>query len=400
MIDVHGATVTYGDETLEVVGGTVSLNRTRVPFASGSVTVKGGYDIDPRLDERVRVSMRQDFARGDTLTEIDAFLGGADLDTIDATIWDGMTLDEIDASLAVTYDLQAYQQGTFRATNLGVRSTSYDATRNETTVQFASDEAFAQDYASLAMYQLGFGTDLRTTVGQALRYIGATLQPGTLTYTLEEAPVWEPGESLWSFLNPLVTAAGLLLYSDETRAWWLINPDTHKPGQITLSGADSIVGAVSIVDRESDEWADGVLVVYNSVNSLGASISRYDSAGVPRPSKVITVTYERTVFPGAGAAAAILNRISRRGRQVPVDAVNNYDSLPSTAVSIAVNRFGEVQQGFIKSVEWGMLDGNWRMRLEAYDLEAVLADAMDAFPPYVMMTGLLGMMNTLNPGDY
>lgn len=400
MIDTHSATATYGDETLEVVGGSLTLDRTRVPYAQGTLTVKGGYDIDPRLDERVRLSMSQTFSDGDTLLEIDAFLGGADLDTIDASIWNGMSLDQIDASLAVPYDLQPYRPGTFQASNLSVRSTSYDAVQNETTVSLSSDEGFAQDYKSMLPYSLGFGTNVRTTVQQALRYIGATLAPGVLTFTLEEAPVWEPGESLWDFLQPLASAAGLLLYSDNNRTWYLVDPAAGQPGTVTLSGDTTIVGAVSSIDREGDEWADGVVVIYTWTTEAGASFTRYDIAGVPHPTKVVTIDYPRTRYPGPGAAAAILNRLGRRGRQVPVEAVNDYTAKPGMAVSIAVQKLGDVQQGGVKAVQWGLADAEWRMNLDAYDLEFVLSDSIDAFPDYVMIDDLLGMISSLKPGDY
>lgn len=399
-IDAHSATVTYGDETLEVIAGSLTLDRTRVPFAAGTLTVKGGYDVDPRLDERIRFSIRQDFARAQNLDQIDAFLGGADLDTIDSTIWDGLTLDQIDASFAVTYNSEPYQQRTHIGTNLGVRSTFYDAVVDETTVELSSDEAFAEDYKLLLTYQLGFGTDVRTTVNQALAYIGARLAPGSLTFTLETAPVWEPGESLWDFLMPLTTAAGLLLYADEDRTWWLVSPTLTAPGTVTLSGSSTVVGAVSTVDRESNEWADGVLVIYQWTDDAGATFTRYDSAGVPRPTKVETITYPRTRYPGPGAATAILNRLSRRGRQVPVEAVNDYSARPSMGVSIAVNALGEVQQGGVKSVTWNLADGDWRMRLAAYDLEFIIPDAIAAFPNSVMISALTGMISTLNPGDY
>lgn len=400
MIDTHSATATYGAETLEVVAGSLTLDRTRVPYAQGSVTVKGGYDIDPRLDERVRLSMSQTFSHGDTLLEVDAFLAGADLDTIDASIWNGLTLDQIDASLSTTYDLQPYRPGTFVSSNLSVRSTSYDAGENQTTVELATDEGFAQDYSSMLPYPLGFGTDVRTTISQALRYVGATLAPGSLTFTLEEAPVWEPGESLWAFLQPLASAAGLLLYSDNNRTWWLVDPTAGQPGTVTLSGGSTIVGAVSTIDREGDEWADGVVVIYTWTDALGLTQTRYDIAGVPKPTKVVTIEYPRTRYPGPGAAQAILNRLGRRGRQVPVEAVNDYTAKPGMAVSIAVTRLGEVQQGGVKAVDWRLADGDWRMRLDAYDLEFLVPDSIAAFPDYVMIDDLLGMIATLEPGDY
>lgn len=399
-IDTHGSTVTYGADVLEPVAGSLSLDRTRVPFATGSVTVQGGYSIDPREGERVRLAMRQDFASADDLDQIDVFLGGADLDTIDASIWNGLTLNQIDASFAVPYDGEPYRMRTRVHSNLGVRRAEYNVVRNETTVQLASDEALAEDYKSILTYDLGFGTDLRTTVSQALRYIGATLAPGSLTFTLETAPVWEPGESLWSFLSPLVTAAGLILYSDHTRLWWLVNPDTGQPGQVTLSDDAQITEAVATIDREADEWADGVVVKYTWTDALGATQVRFDTAAVPAPTKVIEVTYERTRYPGPGAAAAILNRIARRGRQVPVTAINDYTARPGMAVALGVTALGEIQQGKVKAVQWAMLTGDWEMNLDAYDLEALVPDAMNAFPAYVMMNALTGMMNTLNPGDY
>lgn len=129
---------------------------------------------------------------------------------------------------------------------------------------------------------------------------------------------WTPGQTLWDFLDPLLDASGLRLYCDEARVWVLTNPD-NSDGLITVvEKGVNMIDAADTISRNDDTWADSVVLLYRWTDrATGLQKEQYATAGTAG-GRTYTRTYEDTPYPGPGAAAFVLARLSKRGRRSEV----------------------------------------------------------------------------------
>lgn len=171
----------------------------------------------------------------------------------------------------------------------------------------------------------------------------------------------DPGESLYAFLEPLLTAAGLRLFCDENRLWRLVNVayvDTSWPLVTVAAGYNAITGT-DIIDRDDDEsWAEGVIVKYTWRDSTGLEHVGYDIAG--SGSKALLVEYDRP-HPGPGAAAYILSRMTGKGRVQDVEALVNMSVRPSQETAITLPDT-DVQVGQVQAVSWDFTQATMRLK--------------------------------------
>lgn len=158
----------------------------------------------------------------------------------------------------------------------------------------------------------------------------------TRTALIDRAPellAWQPGVSAAEFIQPLLTAAGLRLYSDGHR-FYLIGPTHTVPGRLTLTDDQNVTAArdtVSLADATG--WHDAVVIRYRWRDSTGEQREQFDVAGTG--THVLQITYERP-YPGPGAAAYVLGRLQGQGRVQAVTALTDYSAEPAQDVSISL----------------------------------------------------------------
>lgn len=190
-----------------------------------------------------------------------------------------------------------------------------------------------------------------------------------------EALIWGAGVSGWSFLEPLLAAAGLRLFCDERRVWRLIEPARYTmPGLYTLTADTATLGTDEITRDDPELSCTGVAVRYRWTDEQGIERTRLDTAGAP--GRVLLVELERP-YPGAGVAAAILARRTGRGRVQEVTAYARWSVSPAAHARIVLP--GTLaQQGQIEAVEWGLTDGLMTVRTAALiDLIPGSIDALE-----------------------
>jgi hypothetical protein len=158
----------------------------------------------------------------------------------------------------------------------------------------------------------------------------------------------DPGESLYDFVSPLLTASGLRLYCDEARKWRLVDATYTLPGLVTVAEGYNAVTGLDTIDRDGDAWADGVIVKYTWRDSTGTEQIAYDVAGSGNKGELIE--YARP-FPGPGAAAYILSRMTGKGRVQDVEALSDYSATPSQEVAITLPDT-LAQVGSLQAVTW------------------------------------------------
>lgn len=223
---------------LDVLGGRLTFNEGWSPFVQGSLTVALS---DPRLvqylDPRARVRCA-------------------------GTVFDGNRSRPFD--LLVRGRVPDWQAGTV-------------------TLTLDCDEA---QLIEGALVQAGpwVPTDgsVRFIVQHVLSTIGATLQPGFDDAIIDPAAaLWQPGTTGATYLEPILTAAGLRVYCDELRRWWLVDADSVASGGAAF-GPANITGIEDTFDLDSDQaYYDAVIIKYGWTDSAGIDQTVYDTAGTP-----------------------------------------------------------------------------------------------------------------------
>lgn len=313
--------------------------------------------LDPREHARVRVSCVARFGTPTPVADVTADVGG-DLAVINAA-WSDRTLRSITADYTTPYNTFGVRDSQVLQADLAVRSVVDDPIDGTTTIRLGSDEVLAQDYKLVTSQPVDLATtSVRTATEFVLAAIGADLQPGPADGTIDAAStVWEPGTSAWDFLVPLVEAAGLRLWCDERRRWWLTPPLTFG-SDVYAATSSSLVDDQHAMDVE-EGYADAVVIRYTWVDALGATQVAYDTAGSPRARKVIRLDRDRPI-PAIGAAAYVLDRTRRRGLSKSLVQVSDYTVRPGHTV-VASGEAG-VFYGLASAVEFSLESDEMRVR--------------------------------------
>lgn len=187
----------------------------------------------------------------------------------------------------------------------------------------------------------------------------------------------EPGEHYWDFLNPLIQTAGLRLFCDENRDWWLVDPATYTvAGTVAIEEGVNARGGTDLRSLRSTRpdgspvYFTGVVVTYRWSDADGIEHVRHDVAGTDE--KIHRIEYRRP-WPGNGAAAAILARAQGRGHTQSLVALTNLDATPGNTLTSALPDTPELE-GIVSAVGWAWSaegDDHDRMAVAARDLAEV-----------------------------
>lgn len=361
---------------LGIVDGVVALDESWSPFVSASLTIPLPpadvmARVDPRVKARIRLTARQEFGTSQPLSA----LNGATLATLSARFAGQMVLG-VSATFGVGYNPEGVRPPTARTFDLAIRGRNVSRLEGDVKLTASSDEGYLMDYAP--PYQLVSGTTVRDAVALALARIGAILEPGTDNAPVEiNSTIWHPGVSAAEFVQPLVDAAGLRLYCDEQRRWFLTRP-LHASDRALYLDERGIQQSEDVVSRD-DGWFDAMTVTYRWTDVFGVAQVRHDVAAPAGYSRMGTVQYDRQ-WPGDGAAAALLARAEGRGQVSGVSAVSDYDAEPGALLSVSIAGF-PTQTGVVSRVEW----------LLSNDTMAVRSRDLASTPPYSWLAQPVGL---------
>lgn len=394
-IDEHRATVHYGGRVVDASQATITLDRGYSPYVQGSIRVPADTSLDPRDGDRVLLTLRQTFGDSATAAEVGAAHPGATAASMSA-LWSGLTAAQVSALHFTPWNRFGVRPSTSRTLDLVVVGSSTSRRARETVLTVASDEAIAQGHILVSTRPETFGSlSVRAIVSQVLGAVGAQLLAGTADGTLDQAATWEPGETAWDFMAPLVQQAGLRLWCDGRRAWRLDDDQATTGGTITLSSRDRVVDASLDIDLDGGDWADAVVIRYRWRDSNNVEQTRYDVAGATRPRRGVLLEYTDTPYPGPGAAAQVLRRRSRRGRVAPVEAVSDYSTEPGMAFLLTVDELAQ-QAGVVQAVEWRLPAAE--MTVRPIGLEDINPQGIRAIPATYQINQLPGTIAQLRPG--
>ncbi|WP_248242975.1 hypothetical protein [Microbacterium kunmingense] len=191
---------------------------------------------------------------------------------------------------------------------------------------------------------------------------------------IDRAPellIWDPAETAWDFLVPIVGSAGYRLYCDEQRRWWLIDPAEFAiPGRFVAQPSNTINGTDTIA-VDSGLYATGVIVRYTWRDFEGVEQTQDDVAGT---GPYVDLLELRRPYPGPGLAAARLRTLQTRGRTQAVTTGADYTLTPGQEV--AINLPGTYAQiGQLTAVSWRLTEGT--QQVESANLQETPPGAID-----------------------
>lgn len=347
---------------LRLTDGTVTLDESWSPYADASLTLPRPDPatmaiIDPRALPRLRLRAVQSFGTSQPISALTAAIGPAATAATLSARYAGQGVASLSAEFGRGFNPEGVRSSTRRVWDLAIRSRTVDQIAGQVTLSATSDEGLLMDYAP-AM-QLQTPLTVRGAVAVALARIGALLEPGTDDSAItSDAAVWSPGMSAWEFVSSLVDAAGLRLYCDEQRRWFLVKPLQASSGALYFSEA-MITEAEDQISRD-DGWFDALTVTYKWTDSAGVSHVRHDVADPAGYTKMGTILYERP-WPGDGAAAALLARAQGRGQITQVAAVSNYTAAPGAYLRVSLDDAPQ-QTGVVSRVEWRLTTDEMSVR--------------------------------------
>lgn len=354
----HNVTAYVGATALDVKSASVTLERTWSPYVTASLTIPKPTEstlneLDPRIKPRVSVFLSQDFGASEQVSLLTSLFAGLTVAAV-TTAWAGQFLSQRTAEYFEPWNASLIIPSTRRDLDLSVRATSVDHNSGELTLELSSDEGYLQDYALVATenYTPGY-TTLKAALNDALSRIGAVVQATALDGVIEpDASTWEPGQSAWDYLAPLLSAASLRLYCDERRFWYLVGDNDVVPGALVLTDTETITQASDSISRNS-EWFDAVVLKYSYRDAItGTTTVTYDTASNGPVTKVKFLEFN-SAYPGPGSAARSLARATGRGRVQSVQAVNDYTATPGQEARISLP--GTLENiGTVQSVVWNL----------------------------------------------
>jgi hypothetical protein len=360
VIDRHSITATIDPLAIElaVIEGSLSLDESRAPYAEMQLVAAFPSDSNLELIDitaqplRISGEIRQDFGIIWSLATLTA-LGGGSVSVI--TDFGGVSPSSITNRLFGSWNPRP-RASQVRPYDLYITERSIDANKRQLTIRASSDESrMISDTLVAGTSYDPASTDIATIVQLVLDRYDADLEPGYSTGTVAEADatIWEPGHKAWDYLDDFLEAASLRVWADETAKWYLTPRQTISPGSLNVTPTNTMITHVDTMTYNPTFFYDAVVIEYRWVDALNVNQVAYDFAGNTVPRAALSLRRNDTVFPGAGAAQGILDRMEGRGRVIDVDAVSRYTATPGQAVTITPPT-GFDQKGFLVSVEWSL----------------------------------------------
>lgn len=169
-----------------------------------------------------------------------------------------------------------------------------------------------------------------------------------------DATIWQPGQSLDRWLDPILSAGNRRLFCDEHRKWRLVDGSYTIDGTLTVSEGFNAKSGTDTMSRQKTEqgiptWFDHVIVHYQWTDALGIKQEMWDSASSGTVKGYLVEV--STPWPGPGAAAGILSRATGRGRTQDITALTDYLGTPGMAI-VTTLPGTPIQSGVLSSIAW------------------------------------------------
>ena len=342
---------------LKPTKATITLDESWSPYAQAELVCvlpdPAGQAVLDLREKTVRIELqaRQTFGKSWALSNLTTDYGGS---LAALTIaHGGKTLASFYKKYSRPWNSFGRRLATSRRLSLVATRRVFDHTTNELRISAASGEVLLQRHTLIDATPLDPATtSVRDIAELLLGRIGETLTAGTDDATVEyDSTLWQPGVKAWDYIAPLLQASNLKLWCDERGFWFLTVVQPLADGTLILTPDDTITELTDTMETSGDEWFDAVVVIYTWTDALGENQTAYDIAGDEDSQNARTFEYDGIPYPGAGAAAGILNRAKGRGRVIQTRAISNYTVQPGQSASIRPPDT-DAQTGYVASVRF------------------------------------------------
>ena len=328
--EIHTMTATVGGVAVAVISGQVALDDTWSPYVQATLDIVAPAvisSIDPRTLARIVITETRTVVPATVPSETRSF---------NLHIRSRVLHDDGTATLTCTSDEALLQD-----LKSLFESGKPDLTTVRGLINWLFNTHFKTDIQSVNVFSLLAGS-----------------ADGALEFSQNDGAVWLAyGQSYWDLLTPFLQSKNLRLWCDEARVWRLTAANATVSGSVTLATGDRITGAEDQIDRDNDTWCDMVLVSYKRSTEFGPSI--YPLPGAGPISKVFHVevdarapynqfSYDATI---QAPARLIYERLQKRGRTAPIDALSIYTVTPGMAAQIVTPTTAS-QTATVQAVTW------------------------------------------------
>ncbi|WP_157156264.1 hypothetical protein [Diaminobutyricimonas sp. LJ205] len=356
----HTLTATVdGGETLEVISGRLTLDDTWSPYAQATLTIVTPADlaaIDPRQVHRVKLTMTRDLPTAQTRT--------LHLHIRARTIrLDGTTELQLASDDAWLHDLK-----------WPMLDDDINIPASPEYGLYATVAGLVNHLATVTMPQLGASQTITVEVfPEAIVQItnpdGGNLLPIST------------GQSLYEVALPYLQANNLRLYADGSAPARLkVHGTTRLPtaAWLTVQTGVDLTDARDEINRDSDLWADSLTVHYTRGNAP-VSMATWPPVGQGPVTKHLYLQInahspwtqfmdpELDIGP---AMEAMFNRLQKRGRLVPVDAISDYSANAGQNINVTTP-LAPPLTGVTQSIEW---------RFPDHEMTVTIRDLTEATP--------------------
>lgn len=175
-------------------------------------------------------------------------------------------------------------------------------------------------------------------------WVGAVgASPSVRTPIVERRPemfLWNPDTYAWDFLLPITAVAGLVLWCDEQRRWWLAKPENRtSAGTINVTAETSSEALDDINLDDAEATPTGVVVKHTWTDKQGKQRVQYEIAGDPE--RVLIVDLEGSAYAGIGTAQNILDGRLAAARRQAVTVKGQMDATPGMSANITLPHAGD-----------------------------------------------------------
>ena len=371
ILDQHRMTATIFGLEFAVVEASTTLDRGWSPYAQGSLTVVTEDDVDllgmlhpgTRYPVTVRYSRR--YSDSWTVREVSESYAGRTVAQVGAAN-NGETVETMSARYRTVWNGPGGRYGADAPLILNGWLTRIRRQRdnaNRFDVEWCGDEIRALSrYSARAAVEPEQDT-VRGIVSATLAPL-AGLAPGTANAPVERdednrLPRWEPGTTMWDYLEPIVTAAGLRLYADETGVWRLTADLTPTSPAVEL-GAQA-VNVTDLYETDNDRFFDHAVIVYEWETAAGQPRRQVDAYAEGETSGYTETIQGRMSRPGR--AEAIVSRAMARAFAQEWACVADYSVRPGMLAATTP----DAGIGLIDSVTWTYPDA--RMSVNLIDVQ-------------------------------
>lgn len=255
--------------------------------------------------------------------------------------------------------------------DLGLRDRRVDRPSDTVTLAATSDEALILDAGAIVTKFSVTQPSLR----DAIRWVlvrdvpDATFHVTGTDDTAVDVPLM--GLDRWDLVKDLADRGDLEVWDDGTRAWHIAprsNTTSETPHHVMDVGPDStLTGSTAAITRSERGFYNRVVLFYrwrddNDVNYLRVGYARIETGPfAAEPGATVTWSENRDVPVSQAdadtAAAALLARMSTRGRSLSVSGIAAYWLRPSHTVRVRLPT-GAAEDHLVEVVDFDLVAGS------------------------------------------